>query len=782
MMTEITNFPASRRWNARWIWAENAPAQNAWVLFRAGCHCDNPTGTILFITADTRYRLYVNGNCLGDGPVQSQPYHQYYDEFALDDLLAEGANCIAILVHHQGVQKGTRGGLLCEVVDAEGNPLCSTGPDWRCRVGRAWRTDTFFSYWNRIGPFQEHLDLRKLPADWMQKEFDDADWAAPAVIADRGRTQPPAVMPWCRLVPRDIEHLREAITQPIAVDCVEECLDLGNRHRSEDLSISLSQAGRDVEWAVTEDVDALLQPDGRAVLCGSTKHLDGVTDGRYDPCLTLDFGRVVTGYAEITAHAPSGVRVEIGYAERLVDGRFNNSIEAQFADCVTCAEGENAFCPLVWRSFRYLRIRIKFAENPVRLGVQVRELTPPVEYRGAFKGDDKRLEDVFAISRRTLELCSLESLMDTPQREQAQWLGDVAAVTAPAILACFGDTTLGGKFLRQAAMNTQPTGLIANVSNVVPPSSNSDIPDYSLWWVIFLWRYYEYTGDERYLHECYPEMQRILRTHLERLNPDGLIEDMFGWVFIDWADVDRRGMCAPYNAIFAGACDAAAKIARTKGDSWSEKQYEAAAAGVRRAFDSTFITPDSGLVVDCVAEGRQSAKVSEHANAAAIAFDCVPEETAAEIIEKLFENPDGSVTEAQPFFMVVVLAALRRAGRRDLALTMIRDRWGRMLDRGQASCSEEWTVNGSWRSGKWSGFMRTLSHAWSACPAEFLIKDLAGIEIVEPGCTAVEVHPYQAPFPYSVVYPTPRGDLRIEWDGKTAAVDAPEGVRVIGDR
>ena len=283
----MKTFPPSRPWNASWIWAEGAPQKNVRVLFRSEFACSDPANARLFITADTRYRLYVNGTCLGDGPVQSQPYHQYYDDFAFPVGLESGTNCIAVLVQHQGVQKATRGGLLCEVVDADGTTLCATGTNWRCRVGRAWRSNKFFFHMNRIGQFQEHLDLRSLPKDWTHKQFDDTSWDEPTVIADRGRTRPPSVMPWCRLLPRDIGRLQEKTIQPVALHCVEECLDLANRPRGEDLSISLSQTGREVVWAMAENVEELLQPDGRAVLCGSTKHLDGVTDRRYDPCLTL---------------------------------------------------------------------------------------------------------------------------------------------------------------------------------------------------------------------------------------------------------------------------------------------------------------------------------------------------------------------------------------------------------------------------------------------------------------------------------------------------------------
>ena len=370
--------------------------------------------------------------------------------------------------------------------------------------------------------------------------------------------------------------------------------------------------------------------------------------------------------------------------------------------------------------------------------------------------------------------------MDTPFREQAQWLGDVAAVTVPGIYACFGDAALPGKFLRQAAMNTRPTGLIANISNVANADWQHDIPDYSLWWVIALWRHYLYTGDARYIHECYPEMQRVMRVHLERLNGDGLLDPMFGWVFIDWAAVDVNGVSAPYNALFAGACDTAGKLARVKGDTWAADAYAAAAAGIRHAFADVFIHPDTGIVVDAVdAEGRLSGTVSEHANAAAIAFDCLDADIADRIIETVFEKQSVPATEAQPFFMVVVLEALRRRARTNLALRLIDERWGkRMVDRGYTSCTEEWYENGSWRSGDWHGFERTHSHAWSACPAEFLITGLAGVRILEPGCARIALSPYPAEFSYEVVFPTPGGAVAVAWNGKKANVHAPDSIGV----
>ena len=270
-----------------------------------------------------------------------------------------------------------------------------------------------------------------------------------------------------------------------------------------------------------------------------------------------------------------------------------------------------------------------------------------------------------------------------------------------------------------------------------------------------------------------------MRSHLERMGETGLLEQMFGWVFIDWAHVDTNGISAAYNAIFAGACDAAVKIAAIKNDDWAAERYRLAAESIRSNFQAFFFNESKGLLTDAVNAGEASERFSEQSNAAAIAFDCVDAACADSIIKNLFVEPVENTIEAQPFFMVVVLAALQKRQRRDLALQLIDERWGkRMVDRGYTSCTEEWYQNGSWRDGYFSGFQRTHSHAWSACAAEFLITGLTGIDILEAGCKTLRIDALETSEPYTVVYPTPAGDVRIAWDGKTLDIQSPDSIHI----
>lgn len=57
----------------------------------------------------------------------------------------------------------------------------------------------------------------------------------------------------------------------------------------------------------------------------------------------------------------------------------------------------------------------------------------------------------------------------------------------------------------------------------------------------------------------YPAALRIIGAFDRHCNAQGLIQDMPGWVFIDWAFVDRRGQCAALNGLFYAAMEAVKK-------------------------------------------------------------------------------------------------------------------------------------------------------------------------------------------------------------------------------
>ncbi len=772
----------NKKWNAKWIWADvRGPESNAYYYFRKVFKLPpEGKGYSLCVAADTRYQLFVNGNFVGRGAPQSQPFNQYYDTYDVSDFLGEGRNCVALIVNHVGNMADTRGGLLLEIVDGESHVVACSDDSWRVIRASAWDQETYAVGCNKATPYQEYFDARSVPEGWKKAEFDAGAWQQAAIIGGRTSDRPPCAGPWSLLVARDIPFMTNTPVSPERVECVEESLDLENRSRK-DLAPGLSMVGKNIQHSVCDGADNLCSETGSTVVRCSLDHLDLDFDGVYAPAMVLDFGRIITARTRIHLKGLAGGMIDIGYAERLIDGNFNIAMECEFADRYVMKDGDQVFESFTWKSFRYLKLRFRSCYEPVTLHrVHGMMTTYPYEERGGFSSSDDVLNSVFDISRATIRLCSNEFIMDTPWREQAQWLGDVAQVSLPAIHSCFGDTVLPRKFLLQAGRNQHPTGMISNISNAVGKNWLGSIPDYSLLWIRGLLLQYLYTGDEELLFRLYPQALRILDAHLDYLNADFLIEDMPYWVFIDWADVDKRGICAAYNAVFYEALRCLNALAGYRSDSYSAAIIEEIRRGLKANYHEALFDEKRECYADARIDGAFSEKVSEHSNMAPVWAGLCDADVSRKIISQVFESEKSrQFTEAQPFFMSVVLSALDRSGRFDLALDLIRTRWGkRMVNKGATSVFEEWYRNGSWRGGFFRGFMRSCSHAWSACPADFLIRNMLGLKILEPGCRQLLLNPREVDFDYHVVFPTPLGDLTAEWVDGELAVSSPDSIRI----
>lgn len=140
-------------------------------------------------------------------------------------------------------------------------------------------------------------------------------------------------------------------TRPIGV-VAEECLWLETRTRRE-LSIRLCQAGRPLEAATVEDPDGFITGAAVVLACSDPGAGDRTgVDRVHDPCVVLDFGAELTGYVELEVEGAAGTMIDTGFAERLVDGHFNNAIEGQFACRYLLRDGRQTWRSWAWRGFR----------------------------------------------------------------------------------------------------------------------------------------------------------------------------------------------------------------------------------------------------------------------------------------------------------------------------------------------------------------------------------------------------------------------------------------------
>lgn len=124
-----------------WIW-QRVPCTgrtNLTVHFRHDFHAAATAINApweLEITADSRYRVAINGSWLGDGPFRAWPEHYLYDRHRVEMHVREGMNTIDVFVTHYGVgnfQYIPAGpGLLC-ALSCHGKEVLVSDETWMAR-------------------------------------------------------------------------------------------------------------------------------------------------------------------------------------------------------------------------------------------------------------------------------------------------------------------------------------------------------------------------------------------------------------------------------------------------------------------------------------------------------------------------------------------------------------------------------------------------------------------------------------------------------------------------
>ncbi|SDK55333.1 MULTISPECIES: family 78 glycoside hydrolase catalytic domain [unclassified Paenibacillus] len=210
-MTDLT-------WKARWIWGgdEDSP-RNEWRRFRKNFDVtDNAEEAVLRISADSRYIAYVNGICIGRGPIRSWPAQQFYDTHRIGHLLKPGGkNTLAVLVMHYGVSNfyyvRGRGGLLAEIT-LNGEVITATDDSWRTEKHGAHLISPRMSCQQA---FAEVFDARAGEEGWKESSFCDSSWSLADVVG------PVGAGPWKTLIPRDIPILTEEKLYPSRVESLQ---------------------------------------------------------------------------------------------------------------------------------------------------------------------------------------------------------------------------------------------------------------------------------------------------------------------------------------------------------------------------------------------------------------------------------------------------------------------------------------------------------------------------------------------------------------------------------
>jgi len=150
-MAVQTATPAVRAgqapWKAQWIWAagDDVHGYNRAVRFRRDFFWDGRGRVTLRITADSFYRLFLNGRWINDGPCRSWPEHYQYDAIDATRWLRRGTNRIEAIARYYGVGDFHRvpqqAGFLAQldrIEQGRAAPLVWTDASWSAKPAPEW--------------------------------------------------------------------------------------------------------------------------------------------------------------------------------------------------------------------------------------------------------------------------------------------------------------------------------------------------------------------------------------------------------------------------------------------------------------------------------------------------------------------------------------------------------------------------------------------------------------------------------------------------------------------
>ena len=728
------------RWSASWITSPDADAGYGVYFFRKELTlAGKPEQYIVHVSADNRYKLYVNGIQVAAGPAKGDPHNWNFDTVDLAPWLHGGTNRVAAVVWNFAekrpvavMSRGEAGFLVQGNTEAE--RALDTGEGWK-----VLRTDAYAPEEVKVRGYYaagctDRLDGGKYPWGWEQPALADSSLMVPACADSL----------W-----KEARKLGTAALK-----------GAGNYH----LWYLVPRAIPPME---VRPLQADRSLDGKVVPAGQTREF------------LLDNRELTTGYPRLYFSGGAGAEISLGYAEALYEtdngwakGNRNVTAGKQFAGYqdVILADGGagRSFEPLWWRTWRYLKLTVKTGEEPLTLD-SLRAVSSMYPFERVSRFDapgDPSLQQMLDIGWRTARLCAHETYMDCPYYEQLQYFGD-SRIQALVTMFNTRDTCMVRNLLEQGRQSLDADGLMMSR---YPSHILQYIAPYALFWLNTCHDWWMYRGDEGYLKTLLPAMRSTLSWFGESLGADGLLHRVPGWNFADWASLDSgtfpadaEGRSAYLDLIHILALRDAAEMEDAFGDPWYAAGYRRTAEKAVSAAKAAYWSEERKLFAD---DGARQA-FSQHINALAVLADLVTGPEATDLVKRTVEGKD--LRPCTIYFRYYLQRAMAHSGQGDLLLPnlgILRDQmalglttWAEMPEPSRSDC-----------------------HAWGSSPNIECFRTVLGFDAAASGFRRVRIAPALGGLKEaSGSIPHPRGTIsaryRITASGKLdATVVLPDGV------
>ena len=746
--------------NSNWIWIPSWSDEDkkipCTVLFRKSVMLNEiPQKAVLEISADTRYKLYVNDNLVEVGPSKGDKSIWYKDRKDITEYLKKGMNILAVTVlrypensmdgNHGMFRTATPGLYVKGTIFTSDMQEISLDADafWKCKVDQSV---SFVREEERFAPLIIHENAygNAETFGWKTEGFDDSKWenAKPYINVEIHQAVSPG-----NLQERTIPYMYR------------------KERRFTDIMAMKKSAYIQEKW------QGFLEGKTTVEIPANTEEI-----------VEISAGEEMTGYISLALSAGKNAEITLTYAEAYVQDehvgpdhvalkkdrldQVNGHLEG-YRDCYHVAgigteNKPEIYEPFWFRTFRFVQLRIKTGTDPLILQrFDYEETGYPLEVSTSVKTSDKSLSDIWEISERTLRRCMHETYEDCPYYEQLQYVMD-ARTQILYTYSVSADDRLARKCIDDLARAQRYDGLL----NCSYPNCNPNIiPGFSIYYILLIYDHMMYFGDKKLIEKYMPTVERILLFFKDHLSEKGyvgktgglIMEEAF-WSFIDWAGewnptsgmppAGLKGPITMESLLYIYGLQHAAKLADYLGRKDEAVQFMERAEKVQNAV-RTYCTGKDGMIQD----GPGIDEYSQHCQVFACLTDTIrPEQAQKNLLKTVREKENfAQCTVAMRFYLFRALEKTDLYAYTD----QYWETWRTMLKNHCTTCVES------------EAYARSECHAWGALALYELPGTVLGVRPAAPGYEKIEIRPVPGYLNEAEgVVKTPKGMIQVKWTKK----------------
>ncbi len=477
-----------------------------------------------------------------------------------------------------------------------------------------------------------------------------------------------------------------------------------------------------------------------------------------------DFGKETFGYVKFNGLKGKGT-LNIYYGESPEEALSTDHCETLDRIPVDHATARD-FTVAGSKAFRYV-----YVEDDANLSyssVSMLYEYLPLDYKGSFRCSDEQLNNIWEVGAYTLHLTTREFFIDGIKRDRWVWSGDAY------------QSYLMNYYLFFDSPSVSRTTFVLRGKDPVTSHINT-IMDYTFYWFMGVYDYYQYTGDKQLIEQLYPRMKSLMDYCLSRRNSDGMMQGLAGdWVFIDWADfkISKAGEVSFEQLLFCRSLETMALCANLMNDSENSAKYSKLASDLKSKIFGIFWSSQYNAFVHNRENGELSTQVTPFTNMFAVLFNYLDQDKTKAVKDNVLLNPNA-LKITTPYMRFYELEALCALGEQKYVLKEIRDYWGGMINLGATTFWEKYNPeekNPELLAMYGRPFGKSLCHAWGASPIYLLGKYYLGVKPTSPGYQTYLVEPCLGDLKWMEGdVPTPNGKVHVSCNQTEIRVKSDEG-------